>query len=95
MNTHTDYFYLLYAENSDAGDPTSLSQVMHFPTFDAAKQAMNFLFEQHKKILPLPTVTDDEHYADIKDDSIVIHDGYDSYYWRIGPIVLVDGGFGQ
>lgn len=95
MNTHTDYYYLLYAENSDAGDPTSLSQVMHFPTREAAKKAMNHLFEQHKKFLPLPAVADDDHYVVINDDSIAIRDDYDSYYWRIGPVVLIDGGFGE
>lgn len=95
MNTRTNYYYLLYAENSDAGDPTSLAHVTHYPTLKAAKRAMNFFFEQHKKLIPLPAVMDDDHYVVINDEDITVRDDYDSYRWEIGRVVLVDGGFGE
>ena len=84
MSHDIKLFYLLYAENSDCGDPASSANVRHFLSREAARAEMKASFVKHKDICGLPAAEDDEHDVTITDDEIIIHDGLDTFRWKVG-----------
>lgn len=84
MSHNIKLFYLLYAENSDCGDPVSSANVRHFLSREAACAEMKASFAKHEDICGLPDVEDDEHDVTITDDEIIIHDGLDTFRWKVG-----------
>lgn len=84
MSHDIKLFYLLYAENSDCGDPASSANARHFLSLESARAEMKTSFAKHKDICGLPDVEDDEHDVAITDDEIIIYDGLDTFRWKVG-----------
>lgn len=61
MNLDYKLFYLLFAENSDAGDPASCCSIRHFLSLESARTVMKEGFAAYQKACGGLDVEDDEH----------------------------------
>lgn len=72
MNLDYKLFYLLFAENSDAGDPASCCSIRHFHSIESARTAMKEEFAKYQKACSDLGVEDDEHELTITDNEIIV-----------------------
>lgn len=86
---YLDYklFYLLFAENSDTGDPASCCSIRHFLSIESARTAMKEEFAKYQKACGGLGVEDDEHELTITDNEITVRNGMDTCRWVIGEAV--------
>lgn len=70
MNLDYKLFYLLFAENSDAGDPASCCSIRHFLSLESARTVMKEGFAAYQKACGGLDVEDDEHELTITDNEI-------------------------
>lgn len=87
MNLDYKLFYLLFAENSDAGDPASCCSIRHFHSIESARTAMKEEFAKYQKACSDLGVEDDEHELTITDNEIIVRNGMDTCRWVIGEAV--------
>ena len=87
MNLDYKLFYLLFAENSDAGDPASCCSIRHFHSIESARTAMKEEFAKYQKACSDLGVEDDEHELTITDNEIIVRNGMDTCLWVIGEAV--------
>lgn len=78
-------YYLLYAENSDGGNPVDAVSVRHFNLRASARAAMMKNADDAIKEY-INRKQDDDHYTEITEDSVYIRDGYDTFSWGIHEV---------
>lgn len=79
MNLDYKLFYLLFAENSDAGDPASCCSIRHFLSLESARTVMKEGFAAYQKACGGLDVEDDEHELTITDNEITVRSGIPSW----------------
>lgn len=84
-------YVLTYTENTDAGDPASLTKNRFFCIKENAVAAMETAFIAVDNIMHFSDrTTDDMHYISRTETSIYVCDGIDTMSWAIEEIVAED-----
>ena len=85
------HYAVLYSENTDCGDPALEASAKFFTSEQNAKDWMAACFHASNSNLQFTLMEkDDEHYIEITDQQIYVHDGYDTYCWQVIKAVAAD-----
>lgn len=84
-------YALIQTENSDAGEPTSLTEIQFFFRKENAVSAMEESFRNANEIMHWTDMTeDDDHFIDHSVYEIYVHSGIDCFRWEIREIRMED-----